>query len=103
MTAKIVQADEKLTLLDGMNMIFGSVLYDPSMRWWRLRPSTGVAGIVGEYSSDGVVWSELGVLPAVVPESIAKVVIGAGTNSMQAAPREARFGQIDFCSAAPRI
>ena len=85
--------------LEFRDLVAGNVIasapYDPvAMRWWRIRPDG--AAIVGEVSSDGSEWKELGRLHTPPPSSIS-INIGAGTTSLDAVPTGARIGSINVC------
>lgn len=62
----------------GGQALGATVLYDPAMKWWRIRPEGNA--IVGEYSTDGALWTRLGSSPQVPPSTVG-IEIAGGTDS----------------------
>ncbi len=77
----------------------GVVARPPGKFWLRLRPDPAGAGIVGEFSEDGTMFTSIGVVPGEIPTHV-RMEIGAGANEGVDVTGNARFDRVQFCAPA---
>ena len=90
--AAILASIGDVHMIDTNNNPVGSPTNDPSMKWWRLRPSN--SRLVGEVSPDGQVWTLLGSVPDA--PGMVKLDFGAGAND-KTTMGSARFAKLNVC------
>ena len=84
---------------DSSRSTFGRVAYDPvAMRWWRMYPSS-THEITGQYSSDGLTWTTIGVDDVGTADTLVtvKVVVGAGYYGAESAQSTTVFDSWNVC------
>lgn len=81
----------------GSQETLGTVAFDASSHWWRLRADRLGDRVVGEVSGDGRSWAMVGEIPGTVPASI-KLVVGAViTDTTAISPNAAAFEHVNVC------
>ncbi|HEY4181992.1 MAG TPA: hypothetical protein VGM90_34350 [Kofleriaceae bacterium] len=74
----------------------GSVPWDASSRWWRIRPNDAGTAVIGEASGDGITWSMIAMDPSAPPATV-KSDFSTGTFQSLSAPTSSRLASINVC------
>jgi len=84
-----------LSFQRGMSSL-GAVPWDPTLRWWRIRPDDAGTAVLGEVSADGKQWTQIAA-DAVTPPASIEMSFHEGTFLALPMPSTARLASINVC------